>query len=345
MKTGGNGMNKGLSIKEKEILDSLLNITEGIYKQYQKLIKLEIDNPNKDKSKFDEFQKEKKKLNLIIGLESDYYIELFNNMDNIYLYIDYFNEKFPDAYKISDIDALIKYRHYLPIKRICKRLDDVFVYYNNLYADKEDLVEIEFINDADANLSEKDKTALIEAIYDEVGSSYKTTLFYTQMSKEHNINFMFYLKNMLNKNSDKLNNSIISLKYLLCFFDVHLENNLFENDYNITDNLLYDFNKERLKNNINLKEYSEFFQDESLEEIYCVLDTLLVNNAKGLKKIINICDLELYYKQLDDKHKKELKQYFTEYEKNEENKDLYQICEDMIGKNNKVKVKLKKKKN
>ena len=32
MKTGGNGMNKGLSIKEKEILDSLLNITEGIYK-------------------------------------------------------------------------------------------------------------------------------------------------------------------------------------------------------------------------------------------------------------------------------------------------------------------------
>ncbi|MGN0973458.1 MAG: hypothetical protein ACI4OT_01810 [Bacilli bacterium] len=338
-------MNQNLSIKEKETLDSLLNITEGIYKQYQKLIKLEIDNPNKDKSKFDEFQKEKKKLNLIIGLESDYYIELFNNMDNIYLYINYFNEKVPNTYKVSDIDAIIKYRQYLPVKRICKKLDEALVYYSNFYADKEDLVEIEFVNDADANLSEEDKNLLLNAIYNEVDSSYKTTLFYTQMSKEHNINFMFYLKNMLNKGSNKINNSLISLKYLLCFFDIHLENSLFESDYNITDNLFYDFNKERLKNNINLKEYTEFFQDESLEEIYCILDTLLVDNVKGLKKIINMCDLELYYKQLDDKHKKDLRQEFIKYEKNEENKDLYKICEDMIGKNNKVKVKLKKKSN
>lgn len=333
-----------LSVKEKQTLDNLLNVTEGIYKQYQKLIKLEIDNPNKDKATFDLYQQEKKKLNLIIGLETDCYMELYNNMDNIYLYINYLNKKYPNAYKINDLDALIEYKQYLPMKRICKKLDEIYVSYSNLYVNKEDLVEIDFVNDADAKLTEEEKTSLLNAIYNEVGSSYKTSLFYIQMYKEHNIRFMFYIKSMLNNSPDKFYDSIIDFKYNMCFLNIYLENNLFENDFNITDNLLYNFDKEREKNNINKKEYYNFYQDESLEEIYAILDLLLIDNVKGLKRLINMCDFNLYYKQLDDKHKNILKQEFSNYEKEEENSKFYEYYEKIIGKNNKVKIKKKSKK-
>lgn len=332
-------MNKKLSTTEKQILDNLVNISKVIYDRYNQLMDIQLNNRDTSLKYNKKYQKLIKEIRLISSFENDYYNELLKQSGYFYDYITYIEDTYLAGNYLADFDLLFDKPSLLPIRRIGIKLDHYAILYNK-EQELEKHIEISYLTE----VSEEMKNVIDVAINGSVEDSINDLVILSYMNKIHNYKFLYHIEDLNEKVQYK---DLLQIKYGVCFLYDYLEDIAFKTSFESTDmNRLIHFNIKTTKQDPSIEktQYDIIIEDESVAQVYLILDELLKENIRGKKREFDLYDLKLYYDNLNKDVKYDIKKDLTSYEKTEKNKDTYSLCENIIGKNYKVKVKKRSKK-
>lgn len=330
-------MNKRLSTTEKQILDNLVDISKVIYDRYNQLMDIQLNSRDTSLKYNKKYQKLIKEIRLISSFENDYYNELLKQPDCFYDYITYIEDTYCEGNYSANFDLIFDKPSLLPIRRIDIKLDNYAILYNK-EQEVENHIEISYLTE----VSEEMKNVIDTAINDSVEDSINDLVILSYMDKIHNYKFLYHIEDLNEKVQYK---DLLQIKYGLCFLYDYLEDVALKTSFE-SMNQLINFNIRTTKkdSSIEKSQYDMVIEDESITQIFMILDELLKENITGKKREFDLYDLKLYYDTLDKSLKQDIKRELTTYEKTEKNTDAYSLCENIIGKNYKVKVKKRSKK-